>query len=325
MNDDGSHDEEKQETIGSFRLNREILADAAKNGKLLKLSDGGVEVLELEVSPASGTALRRNVQTLEAKSQLARIPSLDVLAGEVVEVRASGIYHQSSHKVGPEGLPLAGLETRRLAGSGFQSVPFGAAIALIGKKSFFEPLPVLRCAAMVSLYDGQVTVGINDRTPQNAIGALDFEVSVRNPTPEEWKEGKARDACANVRTDASSSNKWVRETVRKVIALMAGKQGSNIATNIQRITHPSGNSPILGQVKVANNEGTIVVRIPVAWRGGILGGLYTTIVMWDFNQKRHGSATVLQDNSPTAVASKNAQQLDGFFRDNLYPAVSGKK
>lgn len=91
----------------------------------------------------------------------------------------------------------------------------------------------------------------------------------------------------------------------------------NLAAQIQVHTHPSGNTPSLGQAVVGRAMGSttrVVATFSVNWRGGVVGSAYTTQVQWIFSQSSQESLTITGDNAPTAVADSNKQQLASYFR-----------
>lgn len=63
-----------------------------------------------------------------------------------------------------------------------------------------------------------------------------------------------------------------------------------------------------------------VCEMTVAWKGGFLGGEYSTTVAWEIAERSHVSAKVMSDSAVVAVEAKNEQLLDDYFRDKVYPA-----
>ena len=105
--------------------------------------------------------------------------------------------------------------------------------------------------------------------------------------------------------------------VRKLI----DSNRADIASSVQSITHPSGNEPSLGDVRVSKLDGQLLVEIDVHWRGGILGTEYKTEVLWEFSQTKHGSAKVIFEDAPIGVSPSNAEQLNDYFRVKIYPVL----
>jgi hypothetical protein len=94
----------------------------------------------------------------------------------------------------------------------------------------------------------------------------------------------------------------------------------NVAAAIQGITHPTGTHPALANYDVSKLPDRIVVEMTVAWKGGFLGGEYSTTVAWEIAERSHVSAKVMSDSAVVAVEAKNEQLLDDYFRDKVYPA-----
>lgn len=94
-----------------------------------------------------------------------------------------------------------------------------------------------------------------------------------------------------------------------------------IARAVQGIAHPSGREPDLQEFDVAKLSDRVQVTIKVAWKGGVIGTQYQTVVVWELAESGHVSATVLYDTALTQVAEQNREQLDTFFRSKVYPAA----
>ncbi len=331
LDDDGSGDEEKQETIGVFHLGRKMLLDAAASSDLVELRDekGGVERLELTVSETEAGP-RKASKTLDVKQGIMNLADLRINAGEVVEVQAVGQYRVAEKPVSPAGYADETLRERNYRVEPFQAAGHGAAIAMIGKNGIFKGWVVAPCKPFVSPYGGVLSVGVNDVDPSRNSGDLRFEVAVRNPTAEEWKQGRSSAECvpAQVATRAPGSGArapteaWLDRAALGADRFFRGPAGANLASAIQRITHPSGHSPRLGSVEVKRAGEQLTVLIQTGWRGGILGTDYTTMVEWDFNQRRHITAAVTNDDAQIQVSAANKKQLDEFFRTEVYPALT---
>lgn len=105
--------------------------------------------------------------------------------------------------------------------------------------------------------------------------------------------------------------------LRPFMSSNAGK----IAGAIQAITHPSGKEPDLEEFDVAKLSDRVQVTIKVTWKGGFVGNKYETAVVWELTDSGHISATVLYDTALTQVADQNREQLDTYFRSQVYPAA----
>lgn len=306
--DDGKDDEDTQETIGSLHLKRQQLEQAARSGELVKLSEGSVETLELTTRFAESVVPAKTTHMLRASPELALVQGVTVLAGQVVEVHAAGHYVTQSSPA----------YARRI----FPKEPVGAALAFVGQKSLVQPVVVGDCAALVSKYGGRIAVGINDKKPDANFGSMDFAITVRNPTHGEWQAGNRSLPCPPpARKNAEGAQRWATDALARIDVYFAGTGGASVAGAIQSIAHPSGKSPALGKVIARVDDDRVVVQIPVSWTGGLVGGRYETVVVWDFCDKRHYAAVIKADSAPTVVAKKNAQDLDAFFRTNVFPGV----
>jgi len=96
--------------------------------------------------------------------------------------------------------------------------------------------------------------------------------------------------------------------------------GPTIAQAIKVATHPMGpREASLSGVEVRRAGRGLSVEVTVGWNGGMGLGDYTTVVVWNFDERQHRQATVFSDTSP--FSPKNPGQLDGFFRDQVFPLV----
>jgi hypothetical protein len=115
-------------------------------------------------------------------------------------------------------------------------------------------------------------------------------------------------------------------------ALKKMLQGSNssvqIATAIQKITHPSGSRPLLiayqtsshgPEVRDPPDAYTVQATMTVAWSGA-LGGSRTVSVLWEMGRHEHYGANVESDDAPIPVSKGQAAKLNDYFR-RLYPSV----
>jgi hypothetical protein len=94
----------------------------------------------------------------------------------------------------------------------------------------------------------------------------------------------------------------------------------SIASAIQGITHPTGNNPSLESFDISKLNSGIIIEFRVAWKGGFLGGDYTTVVAWEIGENNHVGAKITQDSAVTGVEPKNAEALNDYFYTKVYPA-----
>ncbi|MFZ3320731.1 MAG: hypothetical protein WA190_00055 [Usitatibacter sp.] len=98
------------------------------------------------------------------------------------------------------------------------------------------------------------------------------------------------------------------------------KNELGIAESVQRITHPTGKSPTFNRFSISKLSNRILVEIVVDWRGGFVGGNYSTVVLWEISDKGHVGAKVTADSAPTHIGDRNKDDLNEYFRTKVYPA-----
>jgi hypothetical protein len=114
---------------------------------------------------------------------------------------------------------------------------------------------------------------------------------------------------------------WPDRADAAVKKQLSGQSGANVAASIQRIAHPTGNGGTIDSVTVRRMGDRLSVRIDVSWQGGFLGSKNTTTVIWEFDQSRHISATLMGDTGAFGVGSSNAKKLDQYFASEVYPTL----
>lgn len=119
----------------------------------------------------------------------------------------------------------------------------------------------------------------------------------------------------------TTSVQWGKQAEQVVRNAFDGESGSNIATSIQRIAHPTGENPSLASVDVTGGADNVVVQIRVNWKGGLLGTEYSTVVKWEIRDTGHVQAVVVEDSAPIGIADSNAKELDDYFRTTVYPVL----
>jgi len=116
---------------------------------------------------------------------------------------------------------------------------------------------------------------------------------------------------------------WIDRAETALRAMLKGTTGPTIARAVVSRTHRYWKKPRLESYDVVRMDDRISVRITITWQGGIVsyangeGRDYTTIVVWQFRERGHDSATVTGDGYKMPDATQ-AQQLDAWFRDELY-------
>ncbi len=110
-----------------------------------------------------------------------------------------------------------------------------------------------------------------------------------------------------------SSSQWSGAAAAAVQSLMQ-VSGPNIAASMQRILHPTGNSPVLRGYQFIPVAGGLVVRITTQWRGA-WGAWYVTAVDWGLSPQGHVRASVISDTARVRVGVWNLQRLVPLHRD----------
>lgn len=159
------------------------------------LDEPSLKLLRLQVSkpPRPQTASH----TMEANDGLIAIDSLEIPAGMLVEIRASGSYHIGSWndaKLGPVGYPGGGPQDFNLPGQVFRTAKHGGAVALLQQDSAAQAIVVGECTRFIAQSGGTLYVGVNDRDYRNNSGELSFEIRVTTPDTDAWTAG-GKQAC----------------------------------------------------------------------------------------------------------------------------------
>ena len=316
LNDDGGPDEEGREVIGQTRLSADKLLSAASTGSLITMADNGVEKLELLVEAAS-TSPRHKTQTLDVRNGIVAVDALPVTAGEVAEVQARGEYRVAGH---PGSVPPTG--AAGTASHTFQDGPFkagapGAALVRVGKRRLTTGALVTPCAALLSPYEGVLFAGINNQDPRTAQGDLEFDVTVRPATDEEWRTGTV----AECKSEAAPQDDGALAAFEaKVVQRL--RENAGLASAILSNTHPTGKNPTPRSIDIdPASQASARVLVTVDWKGGVLGGAHSTKVAWEFNTRRHIAATLVSDSANVRVTPEYLKKLDAFFRDEVFPSV----
>jgi hypothetical protein len=179
------------ETIGAVRLTRRALEDALSAGTpLLSLADplGGLERMDVVLRPY-GPGGEEARSTMNVKSGTTAAATRPIVAGEVVEINASGKYRIGSWNdawIGPAGYPGGGPRDYNFKFEPFRSAPHGSGVAIVGKGDSRMGVVVAPCAAFVARAGGPLVIGVNDDDPENNEGTIQFGFVVRSPTPSEW-------------------------------------------------------------------------------------------------------------------------------------------
>ncbi|RMH40634.1 MAG: carboxypeptidase regulatory-like domain-containing protein [Deltaproteobacteria bacterium] len=240
------------EVIGSVRLSASALIQAADSkDPVLTLSDDGLSRIEIVVSRFDEPAVTRTLDLRTNKGQLP-VGRLHVRAGQLVEIRASGVHQVGGwhdDKLGPEGFRDNKLRSYNLRQEPFNTAPHGAAIARVGVvKQAESRLVVRRCVRHIVPYSGNVVVGVNDREPNNNHGTLTFTVTVSLPRPENWRLAGAFGGCP-ARGPTATSVEAAPQPASRV-----GPVGCTQVGSITRLTGADGTGAIVGDVKASRTK-----------------------------------------------------------------------
>jgi len=361
QNDSGRGTAESQEVIGSLRLRRKQLLDAFEGSGLLRLDDkeGGLERIEIAVSEDDSKGVKARGTLNVSKASVARIPGLDINAGDVVEVSAVGRYELEGSPMGADGLAPNRLNFTDAA---LRGAPHGAALAVVGEYGRFASFLTKSCRRFVAPSGGILAVGINDQRPTSKAasggvtrGSVSFQIDVRPPTPEEWRTGVVSGRCEAPpqtavaladRIDQAPSSPTRSEVlsdgdgpdvapaagappeaavwsgpVIAAVQRLAQSRSSNIAIAVQRILHPSGNGAVLRNFDYVPDPNKLIFRFATSWRGAF-GTRYVTTVAWEIGPDGHHRAAVLSDTARIPIGRRNLQELNRYFATNLYPMVA---
>jgi hypothetical protein len=175
------------EVIGLLRITQATLRKAwASPTHLLELEGGGIERLEIVVSPYRPLTVPPTSRP--ASYAPGALGSRALMAGEVVTVRASGHYTVGSfydQTIDPGGYPGGDAKRYNFRQEPFRDAPHACAVALIGTGSVRGVL-VKTGKTFTAPSAGELRVGLNDTDPGNNHGTLTFAVSTRAPTASEW-------------------------------------------------------------------------------------------------------------------------------------------
>jgi hypothetical protein len=155
------------------------------------IGEVSLRFLNLEVSdpPPPQSATR----SISASAGLVSVDELEIPAGMLIEIRASGRYTIGSWNdatLGPKGYPSNGPTEYNLPGSVFRKAKHGAAVALLQRDSAAQAVVVGECVRFVARSGGTLRVGVNDSDYQNNGGKLDFEIRVSTPDAETWSRSE---------------------------------------------------------------------------------------------------------------------------------------
>lgn len=316
VDDDGRDEEESKEIIGTVRLSADKLLAAAKSGEPLTEHDSGAETIEVLVSSVEPKT-RTKSTTLNVHDGLVAVgDDFEVAAGEVVEIQAHGAYELAPRT---EPVTAAGFQGggSTYADEPFKSGPSGAALVRIGKRRLMKGFLVTPCATFISPYEAKLAVGVNNARVEAARGDMMFDATIRPATEAEWKAGAAH-ACKPAAESTASNDLAPRANIA---ADRLRQMGDQLAAAVLGRLHSTGKRPALKTVDARAGPTGVVVSIATDWRGGVLGSPYITVVRWEFNERRHISTVVPQDNAAIRISPDALKALNSYLETQLYPLV----
>jgi len=182
--------------IGSVRLTRDEIITLTTSGQLITRQSESLALLEFSVRPHDAK-LRKADVTLAANRGGVDVRGIEVNAGDVVRVEASGTWQIGSWNadwLGPDGYTDGRLKDSNL--DLFPRDSHGAAVAVVGQQEAAALLRPHPCERFVSPFAGVVWVGINDRKPGDNNGEAHYRVFTRAPKAAEWRAPGVLLGCA---------------------------------------------------------------------------------------------------------------------------------
>lgn len=116
---------------------------------------------------------------------------------------------------------------------------------------------------------------------------------------------------------------WVVRAERELRDLLARTDQQDIfARSIQQTTHPTGKEPTLSSASVTRDGPTLVTDFVCAWKGGLLGTKYETVVRWRCNEQGHLDLVLTKETSTFNPTKESLQQLSEWFRTEIWRIVN---
>jgi hypothetical protein len=107
----------------------------------------------------------------------------------------------------------------------------------------------------------------------------------------------------------------------KITKVILSLNAEYISKKIQSLAHPTGNTPVLGNISIAKYDDQISAEIEVSWHGGFSNTAYKTTVAWRLNKSDHISTTIKSDTANFGVAPENLANLNTFFATDVFPLI----
>lgn len=95
-----------------------------------------------------------------------------------------------------------------------------------------------------------------------------------------------------------------------------------LAKSLLACTHPSGKKAKISSHSATDDGAVVTAVVTLAWNGALSGDDYVTTITWKFDKSQHLSAKVTQDTAKISVDAKHKKELDKYFKESMFPAVS---
>lgn len=197
--------------VGEVVLTRAMLLDAITRGEVVEhvLEDGELLELRVALSPIDNTTDGPSVALNVPLAQGFGDTGLDVPAGAIVTVTASGRgrigrggLFGCPPRVTPRGLPGDACRRYNLAHDAFRAAPHGSAVVMIGHHPSASAVALATtdphdepCVRFVARQPGRIVVGVNDNDVRNDDGSFGFVVRYAYPADGAARGPNGASAC----------------------------------------------------------------------------------------------------------------------------------
>jgi hypothetical protein len=114
---------------------------------------------------------------------------------------------------------------------------------------------------------------------------------------------------------------WPKSTVEKLNELVSGPSGMKLGSTVTACLHPSAGKTVSVDHTVSVDGNVANVTISIGWKGGLIGTLHETVLLWTFDDERHRSLQVVRDSGPWVLGSGNIAEANEYFKREVYPTV----
>lgn len=137
----------------------------------------------------------------------------------------------------------------------------------------------------------------------------------------EIEQARLRQRAAEIAVEQikQREREWPDRAARAAERMLS--QDPQLASQILSLTHPTGVNPRIVEVWSKCGGGTVKVTAKLDWKGGIMGGSYSSVICWTLSRAGHQEAVVTVENAAIRVDENHQKMLNGYFRDTLYPYI----